>query len=329
MIEAIEGAQKSIFLEMYIFSVDTAESHDFIGKLRQKAMEGVRVVIVADAYGSKELKAEVAAAVHRSGIEFIFFSHWLRHIHRKILIVDEKVAFIGGVNIGKKFSQWKDLQIKLSGRVAKRLLISFAYTYEMAGGKDKKLLELRKKKFSYKLKFWLVEHWPSKNVFTLRKHYEEKIIAAKEKIQIVSPYFTPPRWMMSLLDDAIRRNVLVEIYIPNEVDIPIMNRINLHYIDKLNSMGAKIYLSSEMNHAKIFLVDNNEGLVGSQNIDLASFRYNSEVGIFFTDKKMIRDLSNILDEWKEDSEEFRTQHYKMRLIDYMILILSKILHPIL
>jgi cardiolipin synthase len=329
MIEAIDGAQKSIFLEMYIFLDDTEESHDFIGKLIAKSKSGLKVIIVTDAYGSKLLKKETLEKLKDANIEILFFSNWLRHIHRKVLIIDEKVAFLGGVNIGKRFSQWKDLQMKLSGRIAKRLLTSFAYTYEMAGGKNEKFLKLRKRKFSYKLKFWLVEHWPSRNIYTLRSHYSEKILSAKEKIQIVSPYFTPPRWMISLLDGAVRRGVQVEIYVPEETDTPLMTRINLHYINKIYSIGAKIFLAREMNHAKIFLVDAKEGLVGSQNIDLASFRYNSEVGIFFTDKHLIKELSDILEDWKNDSEEYKPQRYKMRPIDYVILALSKILKPVL
>ena len=329
MIEAIDGAKKSIFLEMYIFLDDTEESHDFIGKLIVKSREGVEVIIVTDAYGSKLIKKETLEKLKDAGIEILFFSHWLRHIHRKVLIIDEKSAFLGGVNIGKKFSKWKDLQMKISGRIAKRLLKSFAYTYEMAGGKKEILLNLRKMKFSYKLKFWLVEHWPSRNIFTLQNHYTEKILGAKEKIQIISPYFTPPRWMLSLLDDAIRRKVTVEIYVPKEVDIPIMNRVNLHYIDKIHSIGAKVFLSKEMNHAKIFLIDGKEGMIGSQNVDLASFRYNSEVGLFFTDKKLLKEISLILEDWVKESDEYTTHNYKMRTVDYIILALSKILYPVL
>jgi cardiolipin synthase len=329
MLKAIDEAQKSILLEMYTFLDDTNESHDFIGKLIQKSKNGVRIIIVTDAYGSKLFKKENLKKLQDAGVEILFFSHWLRHIHRKVLIIDEKIAFIGGVNIGKRFLKWKDIQMKIKGRIVRRLMKSFAYTYEMAGGKDEKISKLRKMKFSYKLKFWLLEHWPSRNIYTLRNHYTEKIISAKEKIQIVSPYFTPPRWMISLLDDARRRNVSIEIYVPEEVDIPIMTRVNMHYIDRLYSIGAEIFLAKEMNHAKIFIVDGKEGLLGSQNIDLASFRYNSEIGIFFKDKKLLKELSLIIEDWKKSSIHFYPKKYKMGFIDYIIFGLSKLLHPIL
>lgn len=329
MFEAIEGSTKCIYLEMYIFERDTTSSHDFIGKLKQKARAGVRVIIVADAFGSKNMKNEIASSMQASGIELIFFSHWLRHIHRKVLIVDKKIAFVGGVNIGKKFAHWDDLQIRLRGRIVKRILKSFAYTYEMAGGKDQKILKLREGKFTYKLKFWIIEHWPTKNIHTLKSHYVDKISNAKKSIQIVTPYFTPPRWLSSLLDSAIRRGVHVEVLLPKNSDLEIMNPINLHYMNKIYPSGVKFYLGRKMNHAKLLIIDQEEGLIGSQNIDLASFQLNSEVGIFFREKKLLQELEIIVRKWKQNSEIFKPKKYRMRFVDYLILVLSKIFYPIL
>lgn len=329
MIEAIENAHKSIFLEMYIFLDDTTESHDFIGKLAEKARGGVSVIVVADAFGSKGLKKETLTLLKSAGVEVLFFSHWLRHIHRKILIIDKKIAFMGGVNIGKRFFNWHDLQLKLGGKIAQRLLKSFAYTYEMAGGKDAKILTLRKKKLSYTLKFWLIEHLPSKNIYTLKNHYIAKISAATNSIQITTPYFTPPRWLISLLDNAVRRGVKVEIIIPFNADLPLMDRINYRYMQDVKKTGVTFFLTKTMIHAKLLLIDRREGLIGSQNIDLASFSINSEVGLFFTDKKLIQDLETVIEKWKKDSSPFESKKFKMHFVDYLILTLTKILYPIL
>jgi cardiolipin synthase len=329
MLEAIDHATKSIYLEMYIFDCDTTSSHDFIGKLKQKARSGVRVIIVADAFGSKALKKELSLKTENSGIEFLFFSNWLRHIHRKILIVDERIAFIGGVNIGKRFIHWNDLQLKIGGRIVKRILRSFAYTYEMAGGKDPKILKHREKKFATKLKFFILEHLPSKNIYTLKNHYINKITNAQKSIQIATPYFTPPHWLISLLDDAIRRGVRIEILIPKKVDLKIMDSINLRYMQKLYPLGVKFYLAKKMNHAKLLIIDGEEGLIGSQNMDLISFQFNSEAGIFFKEKQLLAELETVIHKWKQNSEIFKPKKYKMRLIDYLILTLMKIFHPIL
>lgn len=329
MIKEIGRAQKSIYIEMYIFLDDTTESHDFIGKLKQKAREGVRIIIVADAFGSNELKKETVASIRESGIEFIFFSHWLRHIHRKILVVDKNIAFIGGVNIGKSFLRWNDLQLRLSGKMVRKILRSFAYTYAMAGGKDNKILKLREGKIITRIKSQLIENWPIKNVYSLKSHYIEKVSGAKKSIRIVTPYFTPPRWLISLLDDAIRKGVRVEILIPKKVEWEIFTSLNFRYINKLHIMGIRFYLAKNMNHSKLLLIDNKEGLIGSQNIDPISFEINYETGIFFKEKKLLQELSLIFEKWKRNSKPFEPKNYHMRPIDYLVLAITKILHPIL
>ncbi len=329
MLKTIDNAQKSIYIEMYIFLDDTKKSHNFIGKLRAKAKNGIRVVIVADAFGSKLLKEKVSKAITKSGIEFIFFSHWLRHIHRKILIVDEKIAFIGGVNIGRRFKNWSDLQLEMRGRIVKRILQSFSYTYAMAGGKNKKILNYRKKRLVSKLRFWLLDHWPTRNIYTLKNHYIEKISGAKKSIQIVTPYFTPPRWLISLLDDAIRRRVSIEILIPKKVDWKIMNLINYRYMHSLHSLGINFHLSKIMNHSKLLIIDNEEGLIGSQNVDIFSFTLNSEVGIFFREKNLLEELEQVFSDWKKHSTKFEPRKYKMKISDYLILAFLKIFRPIL
>ena len=329
MLKAIEEAEKSIYLEMYIFLDDTSASHDFIGKLIQKAKAGARVVIVVDSYGSSKIKKESIKSLREAGVEFIFFSNWLRHIHRKILIVDEKTAFIGGVNIGKSYAQWNDLQLKVKGKIVKALLKSFAYTYEISGGKNIKILKFRAKSFSKKFRTWLMEHWPKKNMYALKEIYIEKISQAKKSIQIVSPYFSPPRWLIALLDEAVKRNVSVEIFLPKNTDWPLIDRVNLRYMSNLCPLGIKFFLLNRMNHAKILLIDGEESFIGSPNIDLLSFNILAEAGIFSKQKKLALELKKIISLWKKNSAEFKPSKFKMRLVDYIIFILAKIILPLL
>lgn len=329
MLEAIDRAKKSVYLEMYIFLDDTSESHDFLGKLTTKAQEGVQVVIIADSFGSSELKKESVEALRQAGVEFLFFSHWLRHIHRKILIIDEKLVFLGGVNIGKKFSKWKDLQLRLHGRVAKRIIKSFAYTYAMSGGKNEKILKYRERIFSAKFRFWLVEYSPFRNIHSLRDQFHQEISGAQKSITIVTPYLAPPRWLVALLDSAVRRGVKVEIIIPKKTDLPFIDRINHRYMYNLSKIGIRFLLSLEMNHAKAMLIDDRNGLVGSQNMDQVSFNLCSEAGIFFREKNLVRELKQIISKWESEADEFSPKKYKMKFVDYIILALIKILNPIL
>ncbi|MDO8240904.1 MAG: phosphatidylserine/phosphatidylglycerophosphate/cardiolipin synthase family protein [Candidatus Moranbacteria bacterium] len=329
MLSEIDQAKKSIFLEMYIFQEDTTSSHDFIGKLTKKAKQGIKVILVLDAFGSSDLSEKSIKSMQSAGIEVVFFSDWLRRIHRKILIVDENVAFVGGVNIGKKFAAWNDLQLKLKGKVIRPVVTSFAYTYEMAGGKNKHILMLRKKTLTSKLKFWFLEHWPVLGMYSLKSIYTRKILSAQKSIRIVTPYFTPPRWFAALLDGAVRRGVKVEIIIPRKTDLPLVDRANQHHIYNLSQLGVKFFLGREMNHAKIMLIDDQEGLVGSQNIDFLSFSFNAESGVFFKQKNIVAELRKIILRWEKEASIYNPRRYKMSLVDYLIFPIIKLIYHLL
>jgi cardiolipin synthase len=329
MIEAIYKAEKSIFIEMYIFLDDTRLTHDFFGALKKKLAVGVKVVIIADAYGSLELKKEVVTELRSAGAEFLFFSKLLRRTHRKILIVDEKVAFIGGVNINKKIINWNDLQIRLRGRIIRPILKSFSYAYKMCGGKDPDILKYQKNSLIKKIKSWVVDDWPNKDTGYLKDYYRQKVIEANASILIVTPYLVPPRWLMALLDNAVSRGVQVEIMLPKMTDIVFIDRINYYYAARLSDLGIKFYFLPTMNHAKIFMIDGVEAMIGSSNFDVLSINLNVESGVFFTQKAVISDLTKIINHWKESSVAFDLKKRPLSLLDFFAKITLKLFYPFL
>ena len=145
----------------------------------------------------------------------------------------------------------------------------------MCGGKRKNILAYQKRSLIKKIKSWVVDDWPNKDTFYLKDYYREKIISAKSSIIIVTPYLIPPRWLIALLDDAIRRRVQVEVIIPKYTDIIFIDRVNYHYAAKLAGLGAKFYFLPAMNHAKVFVVDGQEAMVGSSNFDVLSLHVRS------------------------------------------------------
>jgi cardiolipin synthase len=108
MYEAISLAESSIFFEMYIFE-DNTVGFDFITLLADKAKSGIKVKILLDAFGSLGLPKERVSALQEAGVEVLFFSHFLHRVHRKILVVDNKVAFMGGVNVHQGAVDWRRL----------------------------------------------------------------------------------------------------------------------------------------------------------------------------------------------------------------------------
>ena len=329
MFKAMAAAQKSIYLEMYIFLGDTQATYNFLGLLRDKAKAGLEVVVIADAFGSAGLKKETVIELRQDGVEFIYFSHWFRHTHRKILIIDNRVAFIGGVNIEEKTRNWRDMQIKLTGKIIRPLLKSFAYAYEMTGGKKESILKYSRQPLAQKIKSWITDNLArNSKMYNLNVYYQQKIREAKQTIQIVTPYLVPPRWLLVLLDDACRRGVNVDILIPNDTDVKPLNKVNYLNACRLSDSGVKFYLMPEMNHAKIMLIDGQEGVIGSQNMDILSFNWNIEAGVFFRQKDLVGDLERIVNNWKKEAVIFAAHGRKIKWTDKILIGILKIFYPI-
>lgn len=329
MMEEISKAKKSIYIEMFIFLDDTKNTHDFIGTLKKKAQEGKEVVIIIDAYGSYDLERKVVNSLKESGIELLYFKSIFKRTHRKIVIVDEKVAFLGGVNIKNKIRNWHDLQIKLHGKIIIPILKSFTHSYIKCGGKNENILKYNKNTTVKKIKSWIIDNWnKDSKKYQLNNYYKRKIKRAKKSIKIVSPYFIPPRWLIKLFIKAVNRKVKIDIIIPIDTDVKILNRINYLNACRLKSLGVNFYFTKEMNHAKLLLIDDQEGLIGSQNIDFLSFKYNVEAGVFFTQKKLVNDLFNLIEKWKKKSIELNFEKRKLFFWDRISILFLKLIYPI-
>lgn len=329
MFKAMSAAQESIYMEMYIFLADTRKTHDFVSLLREKSRAGVEVVIVADALGSFNLPSSSVEELREAGAEFIYFSHWLRRTHRKILIIDRQLAFIGGVNIKERDRDWIDLQIRVSGPIVKALLKTFANNYLRVGGRKESIAKYSRLPLAKKIKSWVIDNIPgADSLYNINSYYREKIGGAKQSIRIVTPYLLPPRWLLAVLDEACRRGVLVEVIIPNDTDVKILNRVNYLNACRLAAVGVKFYLAPLMNHAKIMIVDDEEGVVGSQNIDILSFGLNMEAGVFFRQKKLVEDVLAIFKRWQASAVPFNMTPRPVSLADRLAIGFLKVFYTI-
>jgi cardiolipin synthase A/B len=328
-LKAIKKAKHSIYIEMFIFLNDTKNTHDFIGTLKDKAKAGLEVIIIVDAYGSYNLKKSVVSDLRESGVEFLYFSNWIRRNHRKIIIIDKEIAFLGGVNIKNKTRAWHDLQVKVSGSIVKPILKSFARCYFRCGGKKTSVLKYNKKTIPKKIKSWVIDNWKqTTGIFQLNNYYKEKIGSAKFSIKLLTPYLLPPRWLIIILIAAVNRGVKVEIIIPKDTDVKSLNRINYINACRLSAAGVNIYFTKYMNHAKIMLIDEKEGLIGSQNLDILSFNTNVEAGIFFQQKDLVKDLSIIIEKWKKQSQILDLEKKRPLFFDRLAIFFLRIFYPV-
>ncbi len=329
MYDIMFSAKKSIYLEMYIFQDDMVD-FNFLELMKEKAKNGIRVKVILDFFGSYSLSNKVIFGLKEAGVELIFQSYFLHRTHRKILIVDEKIAFIGGVNFHQSASLWDDLMVQVKGQLVFFIVKSFAKVYAECGGKDSLILIHNKSKiFKDTLHDWLVEHSPIKNKYNLKKIYKKHLSHAKVSITIVTPYLMPKRWLIGALHQASLRGVSVDILVPRNTDSYFIDRVNHFYMHKLSKLGINFYLEPQMNHAKIMVIDSKEAIVGSNNLDYLSFELNSEVGIFFNEPIAIHKISEIIKKWAKDVVIFDTKTYKMKWFDYILYLIIKVFYKIL
>ncbi len=316
MFEAISGAQKSIYLEMYIFQ-NTIPDFDFFSLLKDKAKKGLRVRVILDSLGSISLKNSAVDELKDSGVEVLSLSYLLHRMHRKVLIVDEEVAFIGGVNIYKISRFWNDLTVRMRGRLVSKVVMSFAKAYINAGGKDPLLLG-RNVRTDSRLNAQVVEHNPVGKKFHFKKIYLKYLKESEKSITLITPYFLPKRWLGGALHQAVLRGVDVEILMPKNADHFAYNRVNYFYIYRFSKLGIKFYMQNQMNHGKAMIIDGREAMIGSQNLDFFSFDFNSEVGVVFKDSKAVAELSAIAEEWKKGAVLFDPEIQKPKWFDYIL-----------
>ena len=325
---ALKSARESIYIEMYIFIDDTPEAKELLDILADKARSGIRVKVILDAFGSKELSSGAITTLENSGVEILFFKKLFRRLHRKIMVIDEKIGFVGGVNIHKSARLWDDLLVRIEGKIIYSLVRSFAKVYKACEGKDEHLLKYKKKALWGGTRIWFMEHLPSIHRPKLKDYYKEAILEATKEVIIITPYFLPHRWFKKMLQETQKRGISIKIFVPEKTDIPLITKANYTYMRLLGQEGIIFYTLPIMNHSKLLLIDDRIALVGSQNIDALSFDFNAEAGLYFDDPVMIKDLREIVEKWRVSAKVF-DPHHAISLFDRFYSYLVRLLQPFL
>ncbi len=296
LLRAIRGAQRTIEIMMYIWQDDEI-GRLFLKALEQKCRAGVAVTVVVDAIGSFDLPRNFFAGLQSSGAS-VFMHHrwqflswnWLRYLirrnHRKLLIVDDRIAFTGGFNIMNECSmryfgraRWLDLGfITREKSCVRQLKRQFLNACRRASHKrwatrlllrshNRVILFGGRRAISYSMSRWLKRR--------LRK--------AHEKIIIAVPYFVPYGFYWRILVRKLRQGVDVEIILPSKSDVAWVDGLSFLMAKRLLRHGARVYLyGAELNrfsHAKFFMVDGFSG-TGSANYDYRSMVLNLDTLVF-------------------------------------------------
>ena len=302
MYAQMESATHHIHLQSYIFD-DDKTGQRFKDLLVKKALHGVEVKVMVDGVGSFFLKKPIIEEMQVAGIEVIIFSP-LRLImpfskinyrnHRKVLLIDGRIAFMGGVNIADRYyygalgGGWHDTHMRIKGESVFSLQACFLMDRNFA---------LNRRKWSFKKKYYppieinndrlkkgqhifsqIISSGPDSDWSSIMQSYFSAITVAKKHIYIVTPYFTPCETILNALKIAALGDVDVRIMLPEKSDTKIAHWSTMSYIAELLEAGAKIYLFKKgFNHSKVISIDSKMSVVGSANMDIRSFEHNFEI----------------------------------------------------
>ena len=337
LFQKIEQAKHHVHLEYFNFRNDSIANalFELLGK---KAKEGVEIRAIFDAFGNfsnnQPLKKKHLKEIRESGIEIVKFDPfrfpWINHAfhrdHRKIVVIDGKIGYTGGMNIADYYIEglpeigdWRDMHIRIEGTAVNNLQDIFLdmwnkCTKQEIGGaayypiqNDTTNCNLSDKSVA------IVDRYPRKDPKTMREVYAHAIENAENKVQIINPYFTPVKRIKKAIKKAADKGVKVEIMIPGKSDIGFTPDAAMYIANQLRKKGVDIYIyNGGFHHSKIMMVDSLYCTVGSTNLNSRSLRFDYEVNAFIFDKETTDELIQIFREDKENSTLLTAEIYKER-----------------
>ncbi|MDX8045081.1 cardiolipin synthase [Gracilibacillus sp. S3-1-1] len=321
----IKNATDHIHLQYYIVRSDHLGER-LADALIEKAKEGVEVRFLYDDLGSRSLKQRLVRRMRKAGAEVEgFFPPLIPKVnlkinhrnHRKIVVIDGAVGYIGGFNIGdeylgqvKRFGYWRDTHLRIRGSAVKQLQTRFILDWNQASRHE----------IIYHSRYYnaipagnigmqIVSSGPDSEWEQIKHGYIKMIMSAKDYIFIQTPYFIPDESLLDALKIASLSGVDVRVMIPNKPDHPFVYWATYSYIGDLLKAGATAYVYQKgFLHAKMIVVDSKIASVGTANIDVRSFRLNFEVNAFLYNETMAEML---VDEFEKDMEESTNLTYSL------------------
>lgn len=308
LIKALEGAEKSIHIEYYIFEEDGIGSQ-IAEILRAKARSGVEVRFIFDDVGSWDLSHKFIRSMREAGVEihcfmpvvFPWFTSKINYRnHRKIVVIDSIIGFTGGLNVadryihGTRHGVWRDTHLRIEGDAAHLLQLTFLTDWYFATGlqlRDHSKYLLPTEADHGNTAVQIATSGPDSDWATIMQAYFSAINKATDHIYISTPYFMPGESLLTALKVAALSGIDVRIMIPSRSDSKIVYWASRSYISELLDAKIKVYLYTKgFNHSKIITIDNHFSSIGTANMDNRSFEDNFEVTAMIYDHAITNTL---------------------------------------
>ncbi len=314
MLEAIHNAVHTIALQTYIFDNDEI-GRQFTEALSLAMQRGVQVRVLIDAVGSRYSRPPVVKELRRRGIPCALFmtNPWGMRMpyanlrsHRKILVVDGHVGFTGGMNIRAGFVKEiagehtaKDTHFRIIGPVVTQLMSVFAQDWQFTTKEklpfDPWCDETQEAPEPH-IPARCIRSGPDKNMAATHSMLMGAFAIAQRHIRIQSPYFLPDQVLMGAINTAARRGISVDIVIPGQNNLRLVNYAMTAQLDQVIKAGCRVWSTSgNFDHSKLITIDGSWSYIGSSNLDPRSLRLNFELDMEIYSRSIAKELEQIID----------------------------------
>lgn len=350
LINEMKRAKKYIHIQYYIISKGELLNR-ILDVLAKKVKEGVEVRVLYDGMGGRFISKKNIKKMKVAGIKVgVFFPPILGRLnlrfnyrnHRKIVIIDGKIGYVGGFNIGdeylgkkKKFGYWRDTHLKISGDAVLDLQIRFVldwnYTTKENLFKYEKYFDTMFRKSPGNAGLQIISSGPDSHRQEIRDNYLRLINKAKKRIYIQTPYFIPDVAVLQALSIAALSGIEVKVMIPCKPDHPFVYWTTYSYAGELLESGAKVFCyDNGFLHAKGMVVDGIISSYGTANMDIRSFSLNFEVNAVIYDRPLSEQLEKIFLKDLEKCSELTKSNYDRRSLSIRLKEqISRLLAPLL
>jgi len=319
MLNDIRNARQYICMQFYKY-YDDKIGKKFREALTRKAREGVEIKILIDSWGAAVSESYFSELIHAGGkvrfftkIKFFidFFTKNHRRNHRKLLIIDDAISWIGSANIAEYTLKWRELMLRVEGDLAQSFRKTFNLDFRIY---NKYFFE--KNEYVRLIRhgtFEIVRDVPSIAKKRINKRFIQLIKNAEKDVVIETPYFLPGYFLRKALMDACKRGVKIKVLIPRHSDVMLVDILRNKYLGPLHLNGVTFlsYLRTNL-HAKAMMVDHKVFAIGSPNFDYRSFRYMHEIVLVGREKSVIDQLDDHIEASLKYSEPFSYEKWLRR-----------------
>jgi cardiolipin synthase A/B len=348
ILEQLNRARHHIHIEYYIVRDDRI-GQEIKEVLINKAAQGVEVRFLYDAVGSWKLSKKYINELKNAGIETVCFgpvklpflnNKFNFRNHRKIIVIDGMIGFVGGLNIGDEYlgrnqtyGFWRDTHLMLRGEAVRSLQLIFLQDWYYMTNHSFLTAEYLSPQIDEKNHggVQLIAGGPDNEWSVIKNIFFSMITSAKESVWIASPYFIPDEDIFSAIKVAALSGIDVRLLVPNRPDKRIVFHASRSYFPELLEAGVKVYeYERGFMHSKIVIVDHELASIGTSNMDMRSFHLNFEVNAFLfrtkSTQKLVAEYINDLEYAKKlELISFRKRHIGLRLIESTARLLSPLL----